>query len=86
MLSAFIVGCGLMGAVPADSGPSADDLKTYNEARAQAKRDPSAHVKLALWCEAHSMNSERLKHLAIALLVDRMQDEVAAEPLYAIRG
>ena len=49
MVSALILGCSLLGAMPADSGPSPDDLKTYDEARAQAKRDPSAHVKLALW-------------------------------------
>src|ERR1700736_4826066 len=70
MLSAFIVGCGLLGAMPDDSGPSADDLKTYAEARAQAKRDPEAHVRLALWCEAHGMDAERVKHLGIAVLSD----------------
>src|SRR5262249_52813658 len=27
-------------------------------------------VKLALWCEAHGLHSERLKHLALAVLAD----------------
>jgi hypothetical protein len=39
-------------------------------ARARAGRDPAAHVKLALWCEAHGLSAERMKHLAIAVLTD----------------
>ena len=27
-------------------------------------------MKLALWCEAHGLGAERMKHLAMAVLVD----------------
>jgi hypothetical protein len=50
--------------------PPADDLKDYREAAAHAGRDAEAHVRLALWCEAHGLSAERLKHLAIAVLTD----------------
>jgi hypothetical protein len=50
--------------------PAADDLKDYHTAAGQAGRDAEAHVKLALWCEAHGLKAERLKHLAIAVLTD----------------
>src|SRR5262249_12724053 len=35
-----------------------------------AGRDARAHVRLALWCEAHGMTAERMKHLAIAVMND----------------
>jgi len=46
------------------------DLTLYNEARARLGRGADAHVRMALWCEAHGLQSERLKHLAIAVLTD----------------
>jgi hypothetical protein len=33
-------------------------------------RDPAAHVRLALWCEAHGLKAEKLRHLALAVLID----------------
>jgi hypothetical protein len=65
-----------VAAVLAWSGPSAeaaappDDLAAYREASARAGRDPAAHVRLALWCESHGLEAERLKHLGIAVLAD----------------
>jgi hypothetical protein len=47
-----------------------DPLAAYNAARVKVGRDPDAHVRLALWCEAHGLQSERLKHLALAVLTD----------------
>lgn len=47
-----------------------DVLDAYQEQRDRAGRDPDAHVKLALWCEARGLTAERLKHLAIAVLAD----------------
>ena len=71
MVHALIVGCGLLAAAPVDdSSPSAEDLSVYQTARAEARRDPDAHVRLALWCEAHGMPAERLRHLAVAVLAD----------------
>ena len=34
--------------------------------RAKVGRDADAQVKLALWCEAHGLSAERIKHLALA--------------------
>ena len=31
---------------------------------------PMRHVRLALWCEAHGLTAERLKHLSLAVLYD----------------
>jgi hypothetical protein len=54
---------------PADGLP-AEELAQYQAAKANAGRDPALHIKLALWCESHGMNAERLKHLALAVLSD----------------
>jgi hypothetical protein len=70
MINALIVACGLLAVSNSPTAPSDQDLKAYQEARAQAKRDPAAHVRLALWCEAHGMEAERIKHLGIAVLSD----------------
>ena len=42
----------------------------YKSAAAAARRDPDAQVRLALWCEAHGLTAERLKHLSLAVLYD----------------
>ena len=52
----------------ADAKPS--DLAAYKSAAAGAGHDPSAHVRLALWCEEHGLTAERLKHLSLAVLYD----------------
>ena len=54
-------------AVPA---PPKADLATYKEATARAGKSADAHVRLALWCEAHGLTAERLKHLSLAVLYD----------------
>src|SRR5262249_39783568 len=33
-------------------------------------RDPEAQIKLALWCEAHGLSAESVKHLALTVLTD----------------
>jgi Pretoxin HINT domain len=55
--------------------PSTEDLASLHAAEAKAGRDADAHVKIALWCEAKGMTSERAKHLAMA---------VAADPSHAV--
>lgn len=64
----------LLTAVPVDEsdrGPKPDELlRIYEAARDKAGRDPSAHVQLALWCEAHGLTAERVHHLAMAVLSD----------------
>ena len=45
-----------------------EDLRGADRSRRGAI--PSAQVKLVLWCEAHGLGAERMKHLAMAVLVD----------------
>src|SRR3954453_12321316 len=71
MLSALLAGAVLLAADPESPLPAGpDDLASYRAASAKVGRDPDAHVKLALWCEARGLQAERLKHLAIAVLTD----------------
>jgi hypothetical protein len=58
----------LLAAAPPASDTS--DLAAYEKARATIGRNADAHVKLALWCEAHGLQAERLKHLALAILIE----------------
>ena len=46
------------------------DLAGYQAAKSKVGRDADAHVRLALWCEAHGLTAERLKHLSLAVLYD----------------
>ena len=55
----------------ADGPPPPLDVATeYQHARAAAGRTPDDQVRLALWCEAHGLTAERLRHLALAVLAD----------------
>ena len=38
--------------------------------QAKAGRDPAAQIRMALWCEQHGLNAEKVKHLALAVLKD----------------
>jgi hypothetical protein len=38
--------------------------------KAKAGKDAPSQVKLALWCEAHGLDAERVNHLARAVLAD----------------
>ena len=69
MFHLALVCCGLLAAMPADS-PTPEDVSAYQAAAASAGRDAEAHVRLASWCEAHGLQIERHKHLAIALEID----------------
>ena len=74
MVCTMLMCCALLGAdgsltvMPASSATA--DLAAYTAARSQVGRDPNAHVRLALWCESHGLQSERMKHLALAVLYD----------------
>src|SRR5690349_3685282 len=70
MVSALVVGTALLAAAPARDLPAPADLAAYDAAQAGAGRDPDAHVRLALWCEAHGLQAERVRHLALAVLND----------------
>ncbi len=70
MVLAVLLCCAILadGGKPADL--SAGDRSAYETAAAKAGKDASAHVQLALWCEAHGLSSERIKHLSIAAALD----------------
>lgn len=70
MVSVTLVGAYLLFAFPDQPQSQAPDLEIYQALKAKAGKEPHAHMKLALWCEAHGLNSERLKHLAQAVLSD----------------
>src|ERR1700722_14841368 len=70
MLHATVLFTGLLFAWVGDAPDSSHDIKTYEALKAKAGRDSQAQVKLALWCEAHGLNAERIKHLALAVLSD----------------
>jgi hypothetical protein len=61
---------GLLAGQTVDRSQLPVDLRTYEALKAKAGRDAGAQVKLALWCEAHGLAAEQMKHLAIAVLVD----------------
>ena len=50
--------------------PTASDIARYEAAQSKSGRDADAHIRLALWCEAHGLTAERLKHLSLAVLYD----------------
>jgi hypothetical protein len=70
MVHAALVCASLLVAQVGDPPARSHDLKIYDALKAKAGKDPQAQVKLALWCEAHGMSSERVKHLALAVLSD----------------
>ena len=70
MVHAALLCASLLVVQVGDSPALSHDFKTYEALKAKAGKDPQAQVKLALWCEAHGMNGERVKHLAQAVLSD----------------
>ena len=63
--------CGLIASAgERDTSPTSADLADYEKAKTTVGRDADAQVRLALWCEAHGLQAERLKHLALAVLGD----------------
>jgi hypothetical protein len=69
MLTTLLFGLGLLAEIPTDA-PANPELASYQAAQKVVGRDPEAHIRLALWCEAHGLNAERLKHLAMAVLIE----------------
>src|SRR4051794_24734988 len=72
MVSQWLLVVGVLTAPGAEarSGAPEPDLAAYEAARTKVSRDADAHVRLALWCEAHGLSAERVKHLAAAVLTD----------------
>jgi hypothetical protein len=72
MLSIVLVCFGLIAADEGANAPTGNpaDIAAYEAAAGKAGHDAKAHARLALWCEAHGMNAERMKHLAMAVMYD----------------
>ncbi|WP_422928141.1 polymorphic toxin-type HINT domain-containing protein [Singulisphaera sp. PoT] len=75
MFGALFVALALVAAAPdqappqpRDQPPSAETLKTYEKLKQGIGRDADAQVRLALWCEAHGLKAEQVRHLALAVL------------------
>ena len=66
MLSVLLVASALLGIEPAN--PAVVVRDSYEAALAEVDRGADAQVRLALWCEAHGLQAERLKHLMLAVL------------------
>jgi tetratricopeptide (TPR) repeat protein len=71
MFSALILATAI-GAFPDEPAPvpPSPDLAAYQKETAKVGKTAEAHVRLALWCEAHGLTAERLKHLSLAVLND----------------
>jgi hypothetical protein len=73
MFGTLLMCCAFLGAGRGEGGTpvgSSADRSAYEQARKEAGRDAAAHVRLALWCEAHGMTAERMTHLALAVMYD----------------
>jgi tetratricopeptide (TPR) repeat protein len=74
MVCTILMCCALFGSNGDDDKKVTDtrwtDLADYQTARSKVGRDADAHVRLALWCEAHGLTAERIKHLSLAVLYD----------------
>lgn len=56
---------------PSDGGGDrSKDRAAYRSAAAKAGPDAVAQVRLALWCEAHGLTDEQMKHRAAAVVRD----------------
>ncbi len=69
MISTLLLCCAFVG----DNGAMAitpADRALYEAAQSTAGSSAAAQVKLALWCEAHGLTAERVKHLALAIAAD----------------
>ncbi|MHB1556888.1 MAG: polymorphic toxin-type HINT domain-containing protein [Isosphaeraceae bacterium] len=53
-----------------EGGDRPADRAAYQTVAAKAGPDAAGQVRLALWCEAHGMTAERMKHLALAVARD----------------
>ncbi|MFI5458475.1 MAG: polymorphic toxin-type HINT domain-containing protein [Isosphaerales bacterium] len=73
MVSMILMCCGLLGAddTRPSAGPSGKPaVEAYQAAQAKAGKNAADQVRLALWCEAHGLSAERMKHLALAVVYD----------------
>jgi hypothetical protein len=72
VISSILLLAVTIAGTPGEDGRGSDpkDLASYKSAAAGVGHNADAHVRLALWCEAHGLTAERLKHLALAVLYE----------------
>jgi tetratricopeptide (TPR) repeat protein len=70
MFAAVLLCCAMCGDGQASERVAPAEVKAYESARLIAGQDAGAHVRLALWCEAHGLTAKRLEHLARAVALD----------------
>jgi Pretoxin HINT domain len=70
MVHAILLCCAMLGdgAKPAETPET--NRAAYQAAQAKAAKTPAAQIQLALWCEAHGLTAERIKHLTEAVSLD----------------
>jgi Pretoxin HINT domain len=67
MIHAVLLCCALIGDGGNPAVTTSADRAAYEAAAGKAGKNAAAHVQLALWCEAHGMTAERIKHLNLAV-------------------
>jgi hypothetical protein len=67
-LGVFLAAAVAFADLPSPRGPEV--LEMYRDLAAKAGRGAEAQVALALWCDANGLESERVKHLALAVLIE----------------
>ena len=70
MVHAILLCCAMVADGGKPPEPTKADRAAYQSAAAKAGKNAVAHVQLALWCEAHGLSAERIKHLSVALTID----------------
>ena len=70
MVHILLICCVMLGDDAKPSATTANDRVAYEAAVKKAGQNPAEHVKLALWCEAHGMPTERAKHLKLAVALE----------------
>ena len=70
MIHAIMLCCALLGDGGKPVEPTAADRAAYEVAAGKAGKNAAAHVRLALWCEAHGLPAERTKHLNVAVSLE----------------
>ena len=70
MVAALLLCSAIMGQAASPARETSAVLKEYQDVKADAGRTAEAQIELALWCEAHGLAAERLKHLSRATLLD----------------
>ncbi|HEY2154590.1 MAG TPA: tetratricopeptide repeat protein, partial [Isosphaeraceae bacterium] len=68
MIRATLVVLGCLASFDGPATPAPEP--SYDQMKAAAGRDAASQVKLALWCESHGLEAQKLRHLAVAVLSD----------------